>query len=264
MAKTFKQLRDKFPYDVMPLLHFKYFDEASTISESSDESEAVFRTPLHSDHAAVPKNMTDKEYDEGQHRDPLYHISKRLRERNRLILDDPHDGPKAEALMKYTGDDKANNQPMSRDMNHRLVRGEKLHPYQQEMHDAIHATKHEVGEHLHVYSGTNHDFGALGRASKDHILHSPAHISATHSVNQAIDFAKDHADGDPHYPIHLVHIALKPHDKIVHVSHHSNYPEEHESIIPSGTKLKYLHTTHHKAGSLQNVSVHHFAIHHET
>ena len=121
----------------------------------------------------------------------------------------------------------------------------------------VKSSEHE----FHLMSGTKHDFGEMAKQSKDGILHSPAHISATHHQKIAKHFsyiANSHKN-----LLHAVQIHVKPHDKILHVSRlpHS-MKAEHETIIPAGTKLKYSHSTHEKH-DLNNtpIKVDHFEIH---
>lgn len=152
----------------------------------------------------------------------------------------------------------------SEDLNKSLLRGRDLSDGSKRQHDAIHALKKPIGISTATYSGTGHDFGEMARQSKDGIIHSPAHISASHSVVTAARFtgAKRGVSG------HMLRVKIEPHNVGVQVGH----IDEREFIIPSGTKLKYSHTTEHliptHAGdrssppsSKLNFKVHHFTIH---
>lgn len=138
----------------------------------------------------------------------------------------------------------------SRELNERLIKG--FHPLNQiDVHNTIVKHAKPSGHEVVLHSGTKSiDFSKLAKQSKDGILHSPAHISATHSISVANNFAR--ADGESKKQ--MIHIHVKPTDKILHVSHHSSFGmDEHETIIPAGTKLKYLHSS--------DESNHHFEIH---
>ena len=116
-----------------------------------------------------------------------------------------------------------------------------------------------IGKHMHFYSGTSTDFGNIARHSKDHILHSHAHISATHDLDVARGFAEIRNTGGPK---HIVHIKAEPHHKGLNVSNPDDMydNEERETIIPAGTKLKWSHSTKHKIdGEIHHI--HHFKIH---
>ena len=123
------------------------------------------------------------------------------------------------------------------------------------------------GHKVDLYSGVKDDtLSKLAKNSKDGILHSPAHISTTHDKHMAMGYslrAKNYKEGSK---LHVVHIAVTPKDKILHVSRLSNnqFGDHHETIIPAGTKLKYSHSTDHPRGSDYHsspVRVHHFTIH---
>lgn len=146
----------------------------------------------------------------------------------------------------------------SRRLNTALIRGFHLTDDEKSMHEAIHTHKHEAGVHFHLYSGTSFNPKELAEKSEDKILHSPAHISGSHDLSVAVKFA----GFDKNNISHMMHVAVKPHNKVAHMDGHSEHREQ-ESVIPSDTKLKYLHTTYHKAPSGKRIDVHHFEIHHQ-
>lgn len=140
-------------------------------------------------------------------------------------------------------------------LNINLIEGKPLTQSQQTMHDAIKRNAHKAGENIHLYSGTHFNPKAAAKHSKDGILHLPAHISATHNLSVATRFAHKQRDGNRH----IMKIDVEPHHKLLHLSHISDF-KENESVIPSGTKVKYSHTTDHFHNG-KKMSVHHFSIH---
>lgn len=184
------------------------------------------------------------------------------------LSDDDHDH-----IFNYTksvdGDDDTVNGSTRLNLN--LVNGTELSHRGQKMHSAIKRNSKASGHEFHLFSGTSRDFEHLNKHTKDGIFHSPAHISATHHVNTATEFAKTKHNrsraelrmGKGEFlDHHLIHIHVKPHDKVLHVSKHSDSRLEHETIIPSGANLKYSHSSraddYHLDGKFK---VHHFTIH---
>jgi hypothetical protein len=156
----------------------------------------------------------------------------------------------------------------SSDINRKLIKGVSLTPSQEIVHNTIKKKSKPLGHEVHLYSGTRTDFGKMARASKDGILVSPAHISTTHNFERAKGFAGVTPEPE-NIPVHMIHIHAKPEDKGLHVSRLDKnvHKGELETIIPSGTKLKYSHSTNHnflikhKNGSYnQKYQVHHFTI----
>lgn len=128
-------------------------------------------------------------------------------------------------------------------LNHNLIDGKSLSTDQQKAHDLILKHSKPIGRSLHLYSGTNEDFSELANNSKNKIIKSPAHISATHHFAVAQSFT----DADPDYGDHghIIHIKMEPHNKGLNSRSFGN-ANEHETIIPAGTKLKYSHSTFHE------------------
>lgn len=130
-----------------------------------------------------------------------------------------------------------------------------------EVHHSIsNLSKQKLGKEVHLYSGVGFNPKTSAKKSKDSILHLPAHISTTHDAYVASNFA-DTAHSDYNKGRHMIHIHAKPSDKGYHLGKYSDAEEEHETVIPAGTKLKYSHSTVHKGGSGAKVNVHHFTIH---
>lgn len=231
-------------------IHFKHTGSDPKLMEDASSST---KTPLDTDHTNIPKNGTPDKH--GNLENDHNKLSNRLRQRVPGMTQEDRD-----AVHRYTKHNTETNTAYSKSLNDSLIKGEKPSRSDEKMHNAIKAHVHKAGEDVHLYSGTNHDFSETAKKSKDGILHSPAHISATHSHRTASNFADD--GGKPwEEPRHIVHIHVKPHDKILHVSGVSELPHERESIIPSGTNLKYSHSTRHYHGLRTNVNVHHFTIH---
>ena len=128
-----------------------------------------------------------------------------------------------------------------------------------------------IGKELHVYSGTGFDPSKAAKESKDGILHSPAHMSTSHDVDVADEFASQHTQKDENgkKTRHIMHVHLKPTDKAFHIGKKAtaDFRYQNETVLPAGTKLKYSHTTHHDSGyndpNFPHISVHHFTIHHQ-
>jgi hypothetical protein len=147
-------------------------------------------------------------------------------------------------------------------LNKDLIQQRDLEPASKNIHEAIMRNAKSIGHKVTLYSGTGpHDFSKLAMMSRDAVLHCPAHISATHDRNIADEFAFHGAKTAKH----MIAIHMKPSDKALHVSRISASPDEHETIVPAGTRLKYSHT---EEASMSNpnfegkpVKVHHFTIH---
>lgn len=148
----------------------------------------------------------------------------------------------------------------SRDLNSRLVSGKDLGDYNikksMDMDKIIDGNR--IKEPLTVYSGAG--FDPREHINSDGVMHSPAYISATHSKSIASDFAgigMSHTDNDHH----ILSISLKQNDPAMHMFQHSNFPEEHETLIKKGVKMKLLKTQHIPKNTSHNgVNIHHLEI----
>ena len=159
----------------------------------------------------------------------------------------------------------------SRELNNKLIENHKKSKYPTEgmspKHKAIHETisklaSQPIGHHVHLYSGVGFDPREAAEKSKNKIIHLPAHMSTSHDLYTATNFADMSAERDVTPERHIIHIEAKPTDKGFHVGNHSEIPDEYETIIPAGTKLKYSHTTTHTDGKTgPTYHVHHFTIH---
>lgn len=165
-------------------------------------------------------------------------------------------------IKHYTGDDDGGEHTGSYYLNQSLIHGRELRGHYKKTHEAIMRHAKASGHEFHTFSGTSRDFSKLAKHTKDNVFHSPAHISTTHSLGTARTFADNkHADKGEEGEKHLIHVHVKPHDKVLHTSGHSYYPGEHETIIPAGTKLKYHHSSDHHNKYGDHYKVHHFTIH---
>lgn len=150
----------------------------------------------------------------------------------------------------------------SRNLNRRLINGHPLNPNDITTNDSIHATAAPIGRHEVLYSGTAHDFGDMARQSKDGIIHSPAHISATHDMGVASFFCNRAAKSTGIGEYHMLRLRLKPEDKVSRVSGIlGDTHGEHETVIPSGTKFKHHGSKSYKSSDGKALHVHHFTIH---
>ena len=156
-------------------------------------------------------------------------------------------------------------------LNHSLIHhGEPTRNADKDAHDAIMKHAKPTGMHFHVFSGVSPELGELAsKHEKGTVFHSKAHLSTTHSERIVNKFSTKHEpDDDGIHP--AFHIHVKPHDKVLHVSHFGEYADEHETVIPAGTKLKkvgeYDHVmgprgAHDRDDRKAKVRVHHFEIH---
>ncbi len=187
------------------------------------------------------------------------------RKLHKATADDLDDESK-DNIRSYTGSSKTNgDQTGSYSLNSHLSKGHKPKGDDLKMHSTIMKHAKPSGHEFHTFSGTSRDFSEIAKNSKDGIIHSPAHTSVTHDPEVAKDFAdrKFNRGTNLEAGRHLIHIHVKPHDKILHVSQHSEHRTEAETIIPAGTKLKYHHTSIHTHDGYykRKYNVHHFTIH---
>lgn len=168
----------------------------------------------------------------------------------------------------------------AKSMSHALIRAHKngddpkdyMEDDEIEAHDAIHRNAKPSEHEFHLHSGIGWRLGAAHEGSRNGLVHSPAHISATHDLGTASYFAHGAGKKDPDRYHHMMRVKIKKGDKILHVSRHSKYgDEEHETIIPAGTTLKHIKTTYHhhdgsevhgaKPGDKYKLAMHHYEIH---
>jgi hypothetical protein len=215
-----------------------------------DLNENIHLSELLKDYKNLPPNSDD-----------ISSVSNIVSNRNDLVdrlkrkLNDSASKESIEQLKRYT-DTSGRGSSNSKRLNSKLIKGEELSNSDKKMHDGIMNSIHKAGEDVHLYSGISPELGENIHKSKNNIIISPAHISTSLSPKIASNFAK----GNEYK--HMIHVHVKPDDKIVHVSGLSHFPYENETIIPAGTKLKYSHTTEHKNPNDSNkkYKVHHLTI----
>ena len=259
----FKKTKDGYIILDKPI-HFK--NEKATFRKTK-EGHIILDEPIISKPGKkAVKEETDKASDETakaaefnkKHHGSNSDLSDKLHKSTADKLDDHS----KEHIRKYTGQD--SNEPDrngSYFLNKKLSKGHELSGHLKDMHHAIMKSAKASGHEHHVFSGTSRDFESIAKHSKDGIIHAPAHTSATHALHIARQFADSKFGDSAHAEKrHLIHIHVKPHDKILHTSKHSEYGSEHETVIPAGTKLKYHHSSDHDNDG-DHYRVHHFTIH---
>lgn len=134
-------------------------------------------------------------------------------------------------------------------LNKSLIRhnGKLPHDFDKEeakTHKSIMKNAKPSGYSFHVYSYTKFPFHK--HIDKEKLFKSPAHISTSHDENFINKYRNKNT--------HIIHIHVKPTDKVLHVSKnkYNTFKDQHETIIPSGTTLKYSHS---------DGNIHHFTIH---
>lgn len=194
-------------------------------------------------------------HDYYKHMQDIQHISNTLHDKTTrgLSLTDEKN------LWSYTNE----HNDHSKILNTSLIKNKPLGKLHSSIHETIKKNSKPSGMHISLYSGTQRDFSKLAKQSENGILHSPAHISTTHDFETAETFANQFGQkyNHKHPVLHILKINIKPKDKILHVSKYSNLEDEHETIIPAGTKLKYHKTDTYLNSPGYKTKIHHFAIH---
>ena len=241
--KTFKQFIKKIPCIPSPI-HFKQVSK-SRLNEMVDNPDH-WPSKGHgmNDHllADRPKldTLTDNEY-----------ISKKLSSGQKM-----NSNEKSSAT-DYSGTEHAQS------VNWSLL----------DAHDSGKEVKHSTIKHLdsaikknplqhevHVYSGAG--FDPMKHMNDDKLMHSPAFISTTHSRRVAYNHAKPRAEPDNTATSHIIHLHLKKGDPAINISHHSQYPGEHETVIGRNVTLQHHGYEDHPDGFNvgHKIRVHHMSI----
>lgn len=252
-----KGSQKKTPEGYLILQEPIHFKNSETVKKTP-EGHVILQEPIHfrsskSKQIDEQVKMDSKLYEisKQNHKYGMHHdLSKKLADENPNHINDED----TKSIAKYADHNEETDVTNSSELNKSLIRGEKPSRSDEKMHNAIKNNVHQSKTDFHAFSGTSRDFEHLNKSTKNGIFHSPAHISTTHDPNIADEFARGKKSSDD--VKHIIHIHVKHGNKILHISHKSGFPREHETIIPSGTSLKYSHSTkdeHHK--------IHHFTIH---
>jgi hypothetical protein len=170
---------------------------------------------------------------------------------NKLSSSNNYTPEHAKAIAKYTGTD-------SGPLNNALIKGKSVKKHEAHAKSLDSAIDNNRIQHdVHVYSGTS--FNPMHHMDEKGRLHSPAYISATHARSVAAGYAQH--GGKSYGMRHIVHIHLKAGDPATHVSHLSDYDDEHETIIKRGTTLQHHgHEDHYSPNDEAWYRIHHMSI----
>jgi hypothetical protein len=241
-------------------IHFRVIgDKTKKKINKNEVKEAVAFTPAKKSLRDLPGQIKGSEEEQKKHHEEH---SKKLSSTQVTPTE-----KQKEHIENYTSNSMSGNG--STDINNALINNHKMgrpsthgmSKVDAETHQTItKLTKNPIGHETHLYSGTGFDPRAAAHKSKNGIIHMPAHTSTSHNAMTASHFAdmahENHGTGR-----HIMHIHVKATDKGYHVGEHSETPEEHETILPAGTKLKYSHSTEHHDDDGNKYHVHHFTIH---
>lgn len=108
------------------------------------------------------------------------------------------------------------------------------------------ATNKPIGHETHLYSGIG--FNPAKMKNENGHVHLPAYMSLTHDKAIAHKFArKPHEDAitakekKETHDQHILHLHMKKNDKGLHMSHLSDFNNEHETLLPRNTTIKIHH-----------------------
>ena len=170
-------------------------------------------------------------------------------------------------LKHYTKGDDDKEESYCTAMNKSLNQGEPLHGRDILVHDTIMKNAKSSGEELHLFSGVHQDFKKLATKTHGNTFFMPAHTSMTHSGKIASYFSEDKSNKyttDNRRIHNIMHVHIKPIDKLLHISKFSAMPWEHETILPAKTHLKYHGTDTYKPINIHGqgvMNIHHFTVH---
>lgn len=108
-------------------------------------------------------------------------------------------------------------------------------------------SKNKLTHDLHTYSGVGFHPGKLASEHKDRHITLPAYTSTSISKDIASQFAdtagwsqklQDETGNGTPKDKHILHFHLKAGQKGKYIGSNSNYPEEHEYLLPRNTKVK--------------------------
>jgi hypothetical protein len=155
-----------------------------------------------------------------------------------------------------TSEGNKHNELCSSELNHALIDEKKLSGRQQKLYGLLsQLANRPFGMNVSLYSGLGFD---PRKHIKDGTLRSPAFLSFTHDRDVALSFGTQHLNsnsGDEEH--HYMHVMMGSEDKGAFIGHRSNVREEHETILPPKTELRYLGTRLHDHYGRQ-IHLHHF------
>lgn len=177
-------------------------------------------------------------------------LEKKLHEHQKEALHDPSgNGYKDDihpSISEYTSGSHDLNMAL---IDRHIIGSPLLHSYEKQTSDLLRGSIHSVGHPHILYSGIKHwDPKEAAEASKDGIIHLPAFTSASTSNDKARTFSKGH----------MLKIHMKPEDRAIHLGSKSPFGQEYESILPPGTRLKYIK---HEPDDGNGYEYHHFEVH---
>ena len=260
--KSFKSFvkSDKEDAGTIPApIHFKHIPEVET-KKGVIPSPITFKQEYTFDEPELKEAKKDKPsiHDWIKENDNTHLFSKKVKNNeglsNFLSKSNKNDDEDTEHVTEYCGE------TTSTELNSRLLKNKKLSDYHKETSDGIdrHIDKNKMKHELHVYSGLSFD---PEKHMKKNKLHSPCYISTTHDKQIASEFSEFNKPNKKKKIQHIAHIHLKPGDSATHISEHSLFPEEHETLIKRGSTLKHHgYKEHHDEKTGDVVRVHHFTI----
>lgn len=248
--KHFQELVDVQPTGVVPTaIHFKNILKDKKLNEAKSSTGPDFKSWMkdRSDNASLSKKTTRDAHNK--------EISKTLDSTNNFS--DEH----LTHVKKYTSGTKevSNSTKINKDLIKNKGEPSKTHKKTAEgLSNAI--NNNRVQHSVHVYSGTS--FDPRQHMDKKGRLKSHAFISATHDKEVAAGFAQRAARERGGYgPAHIIKVHLKPGDPATHVSKHSEWGDEHETVINKGTTLQHHKTTSHwSPGEERWYHIHHMSV----
>jgi hypothetical protein len=114
--------------------------------------------------------------------------------------------------------------------------------------------KHTTNVPIHVWRGIDDDAVKKLKLGKNKIIHDPGYVSTSVSQNIASTSFKNPVR-DQH---HIMSIRVPKGSKAVYMNQHSKRNvDEHEVLLPRGSKFRYSHTTEHTHKYGYPVFVHH-------
>jgi hypothetical protein len=137
------------------------------------------------------------------------------------------------AVHDYTEDSRSLNKHLLKNAGKPKVKIHKTTT--QHLDDSI--SKNKIRSNMHTYSGVS--FDPEKHINKQGKMKSPAYISSSHSKHVALYFSGADSSRKKKSIHHIMHFKLKKNNPAQHISHASNYEEEHETVIGRNTTLQH-------------------------